>query len=138
MANALIHFKGSLNADGTEQVDIPLKVLDNGDGTFSLGITTTPTNPTHTLSGTATVLPSYPAIKGFQAVGTATGAFTVDLPIECSNDSTNWKEVFYLSLSGTDSDNAIQVWESNIKYWRIGTARNETGTGVSYSVTVAV
>lgn len=84
------------------------------------------------------VLSSNPAIKGFQAVGTATGAFTVDIPIECSNDNTNWTETFYLSLSSTDSDNAVQVWESNIKYWRIGTARNETGTGVAYSVTVAV
>ena len=38
MTNAVIHFKGSLNADGTEQVDIPLLVQDNLDGTYSLAV----------------------------------------------------------------------------------------------------
>lgn len=72
-----------------------------------------------------------------QAVCTGTGAVTVNVPVEVSNDGTNWITADTIALTGTAPQTDGVAVTARWGFIRAGTLTSLSGTGVTVSLFVA-
>lgn len=136
MADVFVIQEGSKLPDGTEQIEIPVKYVANGDGSYTEQTTELQGRTIDISDGAGVILAS--RLKSFSALVTGTGSVTADISIQFrTDDEAAWVELLQFILSGTGSDHYEQVVENSFSQYR-AVISNLTGTGAACVVKVSV